>query len=278
MLAERIAEESRCSAKPADSRILRTACEPGQSGSVMVTLVRSLSAKTSSVSASRQRKESVQDDVRRQDPIAGANRLRRARQTRVAQAQTASLQVPLHLFFQTRQIRRKSRRRRLFEQVRQRPAEARESGHRGETLRPQPVQCLLDQQIQQRRGSRRLGGPILPANVASVQISRGRTGYPDRASEWRMCSTMVAVGTIRSEPGCDRKCSSAARDFPDAGGPEIRRFKFPLYGRRRASGYFLPSPPNCGASSVRIFWNFSRWAGCRIWRIRLKPVERRSSS
>src|SRR5665213_547339 len=46
-----------------------------------------------------------------------------------------------------------------------------------------------------------------------------------------MCSTMVAVGTIRSEPDCDRNCSSATRDFPDAGGPEIRRFKFPLYGR-----------------------------------------------
>jgi len=41
---------------------------------------------------------------------------------------------------------------------------------------------------------------------------------------------MVAVGRIRSEPGWERKRSIAMRDFPEDGGPEIRRFNFPLYG------------------------------------------------
>jgi len=45
-----------------------------------------------------------------------------------------------------------------------------------------------------------------------------------------MCSTMVAVGRIRSESGWERKRSIAMRDFPEDGGPEIRRFNFPLYG------------------------------------------------
>jgi hypothetical protein len=39
---------------------------------------------------------------------------------------------------------------------------------------------------------------------------------------------MVAVGKISSEPGWERNRSIAMRDFPEAGGPEIRRFNFPL--------------------------------------------------
>ena len=37
---------------------------------------------------------------------------------------------------------------------------------------------------------------------------------------------------MSNEPGSSRKRSRAACDFPEAAGPEISRFKFPLYGRR----------------------------------------------
>jgi hypothetical protein len=46
---------------------------------------------------------------------------------------------------------------------------------------------------------------------------------PARAIWLRRCSAMVAVGVIIHAPGESRKRWSATRDFPDAGGPVIRR-------------------------------------------------------
>src|ERR1700719_1930074 len=61
-------------------------------------------------------------------------------------------------------------------------------------------------------------------------------GNPDRASEWRRCSAMVAVGTINRESGRERNRSSATWDLPEAGGPERRKFKLPLYGMQLLFG------------------------------------------
>ena len=124
--------------KPADSRVLRTACEPGQSGSVMVTLVRLARAKTRPVSAS--------DSVKNPSTMTAASyrhalcrTLRRHEHGAIPASVTLSF--PLHVLFQVRQIRRKNRRRRLFKELRQRAAKPRKSSHCGESLRPQPLQC-----------------------------------------------------------------------------------------------------------------------------------------
>ena len=152
---------------PAASRVWRAACEPGQSGSVMVTSVRPARAKISSVSAADRVKNPSRMTFAGR--TAGAALLRRAwrkPRPRALRFRSTSSSRP------ARSAGRAAGTDACSNKLRQRAAKTGESGYRGKTLRPQPLQRLLDQQVQQRRGSRRLGGPVFETVRQRADLSR----------------------------------------------------------------------------------------------------------
>src|ERR1700722_6280806 len=79
-------------------------------------------------------------------------------------------------------------------------------------------------------------------NFARVRIRLGRIGTLARASSFRRCSAIVAVGVSSVAEGSARKRSSAARDLPEAGGPVIKRevasSQYPVAGRPNGAGAY----------------------------------------
>ena len=74
---------------------------------------------------------------------------------------------------------------------------------------------------------------------------------------------MVALGVMSSAPGVSRKCASAARDLPEAGGPQMR-IESGAGEEAKCQNSYLPvefagpAPLNWGARSFIIFSNFTR--------------------
>ena len=180
-LGERIAEESRCSAKPDDSRISRTACEPGQSGRVMVTLVRSPIARTSSVSAA----ESVKNPSR----ITFGGKTRSPARTASAALLRRAWRKPRPRAFRFRSTSSsrpaRSAGRAAAGACSNNSASARRKPGNPATAvkrsgRSRSSACSIN------RSSSAAGaaasGDQSSSQFARVQISRGRTGNPDRAS------------------------------------------------------------------------------------------------